>query len=181
MISAPQVRRVRIEEWRQVRDLRIEAVSDAAAAIAFLSTPDQERAHDDAFWRDRTAGAAMGTDAAQFIADDGAGWVGTVTVLLRESGGVDHLGRPVADPRADIVGVYLAPSHRGSGLLGELVAAAADWAAERGAADLTLDVHVDNLRAQRAYHAIGFVPTGETFTSVIGPELVMRRAGSVGA
>lgn len=164
-----------------MRELRIEAVSDPAAAIAFLSTPEQERAHDDAFWRHRAAGAAMGADAAQFIAEDGARWVGTVTVLLRESGALDHGGRAVAHDRADVVGVYIAPSHRGFGLLGELVDAAAHWAAERGAADLTLDVHVDNVRAQKAYRAIGFVPTGETFTSVIGAELVMRRAGSVGA
>ncbi len=111
----------------------------------------------------------------KFIADDGGRWVGTVTVLLREPGASDHLDRAVTASRADLVGVYVAPSHRGTGLLGRLVDAAHDWARDRGAEALTLDVHVDNARAQAAYRRLGFVPTGETFSSAIGAEIVMRR------
>ena len=159
LASPPTVRRVRTPEWREVRDLRIEAVGDSAAAIAFLSTVEQERAHDDEFWRDRAAGAALSDSAAQFIADDGR-WVGTVTVLLRDEGTDDHLGRTVATRRADIVGVYVAPPQRGTGLLGRLFDAAAAWAEERGVDVLTLDVHRDNHRAQAAYRKLGFVPTG---------------------
>ncbi|WP_240191267.1 GNAT family N-acetyltransferase [Microbacterium hominis] len=175
MTDEPDVRRVRMPEWRQVRDLRIEAVGDPAASIAFLTTTEQERARDESFWRERAAGAAIGADAAQFIADDGGRWVGTVTVLLREPGASDHLDRAVTASRADLVGVYVAPSHRGTGLLGRLVDAAHDWALDRGAEALTLDVHVDNARAQAAYRRLGFVPTGETFSSAIGAEIVMRR------
>jgi ribosomal protein S18 acetylase RimI-like enzyme len=180
-VSVPVVRRVRAAEWREIRDLRIDAVGDPAASIAFLSTVDQERAHDEAFWRERAAGASLSDEAAQFIADDEGRWVGTVTVLLRAAGTADHLGRPVADARADVVGVYVAPSQRGSGVLGRLVDAAAAWAADRGADQLTLDVHVDNHRAQGAYRKLGFAATGETFTSVIGPEMIMVRAGRVSA
>lgn len=180
-MSSPVVRRVRTAEWREIRDLRIETVGDPAASIAFLSTVEQERAHDEGFWRDRAAGASLSDEAAQFIADDDGRWVGTVTVLLRDAGTTDHLGRPVTDARADLVGVYVASSHRGSGVLGRLVEAAAAWAAARGAAQLTLDVHAENHRAQGAYRKLGFVATGETLTSVIGPELVMVRAGRVGA
>lgn len=178
-MSVPMVRRVRAAEWREIRDLRIDAVGDPAASIAFLSTADQERAHDEEFWRGRAAGASLSDEAAQFIADDEGRWVGTVTVLLRAAGTADHFGRAVAQARADLVGVYVAPSQRGSGLLGRLVDAAAAWAADRGAEQLTLDVHVDNHRAQGAYRKLGFVPTGDTFTSIIGPELVMVQAGRV--
>jgi len=181
LASPPIVRRVRTPEWREIRDLRIEAVGDSAAAIAFLSTVEQERAHKDEFWRDRAAGAALSDSAAQFIADDAGRWVGTVTVLLRDEGTDDHLGRTVATRRADIVGVYVSPPQRGTGLLGRLFDAAADWAEERGVDDLTLDVHRDNHRAQAAYRKLGFVPTGESFTSVIGPEIVMARPGRVSA
>ena len=35
MTADVRVRRVRLHEWREVRDLRIDAVSDPNAAIAF--------------------------------------------------------------------------------------------------------------------------------------------------
>jgi len=69
----PDVRRVRIAEWRELRDLRIEAVGDPTASIAFLTTADEERARDESFWRERAAGAAIGAYAAQFIADGDGG------------------------------------------------------------------------------------------------------------
>ena len=181
MIAPPVVRRVRTAEWREIRDLRIEAVGDPAAEIAFLTTVAQERAHDDDFWRHRAAGASLSDSAAQFIAEDGSGWVGTVTVLLREEGTADHVGRAVSHARADIVGVYVSPRQRGTSLLGRLVDAAAEWAEERGVPELSLDVHRDNARARAAYRRLGFVPTGETFVSTIGPELVLVRPGRVGA
>jgi hypothetical protein len=48
----------------EIRDLRIEAVGDPAASIAFLSTVEQERAHDEVFWRERAAGASLSDEAA---------------------------------------------------------------------------------------------------------------------
>lgn len=175
MSEAVVVRRVHMHEWREIRDLRIEAVSDPAASIAFLSTRDEELARDDAFWRERAAGAALGETAAQFVAIDGDDWIGTATVLLREADALDHHERVVERPRADIVGVYVAPSYRGSGILGRLFAAAAEWSLAQGADALTLDVHTGNARAQAAYRKLGFTPTGVTFTSTIGAELEMRR------
>ncbi|MFE1663460.1 GNAT family N-acetyltransferase [Microbacterium sp. P02] len=166
---------MRLHEWREVRDLRIEAVSDPQASLAFLTTPDEELARSEAFWRERTAGAAMGDTSAQFVALVDGDWAGSVTVLLREPGTRDHLGHDVLDRRADVVGVYLSPAHRGRGLLGELMDAAAAWASASDVAALTLDVHTGNTRAQAAYRRIGFEPTGVTFTSTIGPELEMRK------
>lgn len=171
----PEVRRVRLHEWVRVRDLRLEAVADPDAAIAFLTTSAEEAGRDEPFWRQRTAGGALGDDAAQFVADAGDRWVGTATVLLREPGGRDHLDREITEARADVVGVYVSPSHRGTGVLVALMDAAGEWAASRGAAALTLDVHADNSRAQHAYRKAGFAPTGARFTSSIGPEIEMRR------
>lgn len=175
MTDAVTVRRVRLHEWREVRDLRLLAVSDPDAGVAFLSTLDEELARDDAFWQERTAGAAFGENAAQFVAVAGDEWVGTATVLLREAGAADHLGRTVEAPRADVVGVFVDAAHRGTGLLARLFGAVGEWAAGRGADALTLDVHADNARAQAAYRRLGFAPTGVRFTSVIGPELEMHR------
>ncbi len=170
------VRRILADEWERVRGLRIEAVSDPHASIAFLSTREQELEHDDAFWRERAAEAAAGDDAAQFVAAVADDWVGTATVLVRPAGVVDHTGRTVYISRADVVGVYVRAEHRGSGLIDALLDAAAAWAAERGQTRLSLDVHVDNARAQAAYRRAGFVPTGVTFTGPIGRELEMVRS-----
>lgn len=175
MIPGRRVRRIVADEWQRVRQLRLEMVGDPDASIAFLSTREQELAHDDAFWRTRAAGAAAGEDAAQFVAVVADEWVGTATVLVRPAGVVDHTGRTVYVSRADVVGVYVRAAHRGTGLVGELLDAAASWAGQHGHTRLTLDVHVDNARAQAAYRRAGFVPTGVTFTGPIGPELEMVR------
>lgn len=169
------VRRVRLHEWREVRDLRIRAVSDPAASLAFLSTREETLAHDDGFWRSRTADAAMGENAAQFVAIAGERWVGSATVLLREPGDLDTLGRPVVAPQTDLVGVFVDLAHRGRGVLEALVTAAAGWADDGGADALTLDVHVDNARARAAYRRIGFVETGLALDTPAGREIQMQR------
>lgn len=159
-----------------MRDFRLEAVSDPAAPIAFLSSADDERAHSDDFWRERAATNASGDDSAQFVAvTDEDAWLGTATALRRVAGQVDHLARPVTRDRIDIVGVYVTPDARGRGIVGLLFEAVTSWAAERGAEALTLDVHRDNARARAAYARAGFTPTGVEFTGPIGPELELSK------
>ncbi|MHA7986554.1 GNAT family N-acetyltransferase [Rathayibacter sp. CAU 1779] len=175
------VRRIERGEWLQVRDLRLDALQDPDAAIAFLDTYEQAAAKPDDFWVMRTENSARGDQAAQFVAvrdagEDHEAWVGTVTVLVRQAGTLDHLGRDVDAARADVVGVYVHPTHRGDGTIDRLFEAAAAWAAEIGARALTLDVHADNHRALGAYRRAGFAPTGETITGPIGAEIVMSRA-----
>jgi ribosomal protein S18 acetylase RimI-like enzyme len=174
-MTAAAVRRVRADEWPEVRALRLESTSDPDAGIAFLETPEQVAARSDDFWRDRTVRAAESELAAQFVAEADGSWVGSLSVLIRASGQTDHLGRFVDDRRADVVGVYVNPAHRGTGTVDALLDAAAAWAASQGLRRLTLDVHADNPRAQGAYRRNGFAPTGVTFTGPIGPELEMAR------
>ncbi|MFJ6679379.1 GNAT family N-acetyltransferase [Microbacterium sp. NPDC091382] len=169
------VRRVRVHEWREVRELRIRAVSDPAASIAFLTTREQELARDDAHWQSRVADAALGQNAAQFVSIAGERWVGSATVLVRDAGATDALGRPVAAPRAELVGVFVDADHRGRGVLDELVAAASVWAQAVGADGLTLDVHIDNARAQAAYRRLGFIATGLALDTDVGREIQMHR------
>ncbi|MBD3940976.1 GNAT family N-acetyltransferase [Microbacterium sp. NEAU-LLC] len=169
------VRRIRADEWPRVRALRLESTSDPDAAIAFLETPEQVAARTDEFWRDRTVRAAESDVAAQFVAESADAWVGSMSVLIRATGQTDHVGRFVDDRRADVVGVYVNPAHRGSGAVDALFDAAAAWAASQGLNRLTLDVHADNHRAQAAYRRNGFAPTGVSFTGPIGPEIEMAR------
>ena len=75
----------------------------------------------------------MSDSAAQFVAEAGRDWVGTVTVLVPEPGSVGLLRPALAvDGRALVVAVYVRPSHRGRGVLDALMDAAAEWAAAAG-------------------------------------------------
>lgn len=171
-----EIRRVRADEWPLARALRLEALRDEAAGIAFLETYDRASAEPDTFFQDRTRRAADGDDVAQLVAIDGGTWVGTVTVLVQRAGSVDYHGVPVERSRAVVVAVYLRPEHRGDGLIDRLLDSAAQWSRERGFDELSLGVHQDNARAQGAYRRAGFVPSGVTFTGSIGPELEMVRS-----
>lgn len=169
------IRRVRPDDWRTARALRLDALRDPAAGIAFLETYERAAAEPDAFYQGRTAGAATGGDAAQFVADDGSAWAGSVTVIAQRAGTLDYHGQPVEQSRATVVGVFVRPEHRGSGLVDRLLEAGARWARDLGFDLLTLGVHRDNVRAQGAYRRAGFAPSGVTFESAIGPEIEMVR------
>jgi GNAT superfamily N-acetyltransferase len=87
-------------------------------------------------------------------------WVGTVTVLLEEPGTTDWAGFPVERKQGHLVGVFVRPEERGSGLTDVLFDAAVEWAWAHGAERVRLIVHEDNRRAQRFYRKVGFEPTG---------------------
>ena len=126
------VRRVRPDDWRSARALRLEALQDEAAGIAFLETYERAVAEPDEFYQGRTAGAADGDDVAQFVAVDGSTWVGSVTVIAQRAGSLDYHGRPIERSRATVVGVYVRDEQRGSGLIDRLLEATAQWARDLG-------------------------------------------------
>ena len=59
-----------------------------------------------------------------------------------------------------IYAVYVTPTWRGSGLLGELIDGVAAWSRACGRPELLLEVVVGNDRAYRAYQRLGFKDTG---------------------
>jgi GNAT superfamily N-acetyltransferase len=173
--EAIAVRRVRLSDADRVRSIRLEALSDPVAGIAFLESRAETEARPDAYWRERTAGGALSGSAAQFVAEAGRDWVGTLTVLIPEVGREDYFGRVAVAGRALVVAVYVRPTHRGRGTLDALMDAAAEWARAGGERELALDVHEDNSRAQRAYARLGFTATGVTSAGPNGIELEMVR------
>lgn len=175
-VPVVEVRRIRPDEWRQVRSMRLAATSDPDAALAFLESSDDVAAHSDEFWQERAEGGALSETAAQFFATVDGEPVGSASVLVRATGQKDHLGRYVDDRRADVVGVWVRPDNRGSGAIDLLLSAASEWVRGLGLRSIHLDVHRDNARAQGAYRRAGFEPTGETFSGAIGPELIMARS-----
>lgn len=155
--SRVTVRRVRQEEWSRLRDLRLEALGDPVAHLAFVETLDAALARPDDFWRERTRAAAAGTDVVQVVAvDERDDLVGTVTGLVTRPGERDYLGRTDTALRAAIVGVYVRPAHRGRGVLEQLLAAVEAWLVDQGVRRVHLHVHERNDRARRAYVRAGY-------------------------
>ncbi|WP_330265938.1 GNAT family N-acetyltransferase [Streptomyces griseorubiginosus] len=176
------IRSVRAHEWPAAKELRLTALQDPVAPLAFLETYEEAVARPDSFWKERTAQGAEGADKVQTIiaeAPDGQ-WVGTVTVLLEEPGTVDWAGFPVERKQGHLVGVFVLPEERGSGLTDVLFDAALEWAWAHGAERVRLIVHEDNGRAQRFYRKAGFEPSGVVVPLAAAPgqselEFVLER------
>ena len=167
------VRRIRADEWEKARMLRLAALADPAAPIAFLETLESALQLPEEFWEERTAAAATGT-TGQFIAEAASGeWLGSLTVLVFEAGTTDYWGHPVPGRRANIVGVFVRPEARGSGIIDALFGAAKDYARGLGFEELHLEVHRSNDRARGAYLRAGFVATGAVIESEQGLDDVM--------
>jgi RimJ/RimL family protein N-acetyltransferase len=172
-----RLQRVAAAQWQAVRDLRLAALRDPAAPLAFLTTYDDEAARPDTFWQDRTRGAASGGAVAQYVvADDAGQWVGTATGLFETPGATDFAGRDVDRPQVHVVGVWLHPDHRGRGLIQRAIDAVAAWGEEYAAERVRLYVHADNARARAAYAKAGLEPTGVTAETPAGTEVEMARA-----
>lgn len=159
------IRSIRSDEWRAVKELRLAALRDPVAHLAFLETYEEAAAKSDAYWRERTAGAAEGVTARQqFIAEgpDGS-WDGAVTVLVEDVGSQDPFGGVVEQDQGHLVGVFVRPGQRGRGVTEALFEAALAWSWEVADVErVRLFVHERNARAERFYRRVGFVPTGVT-------------------
>ena len=168
-----EIRRIRADEWEQARMLRLAALADPAAPIAFLDTLENALELPEEFWAARTLGVAEGP-SAQFVAVAPSGeWLGTVVVLVFEAGTEDYWGHPVLGRRANVVGVFVRARARGAGLIDALFDAAMAHARDQGFEELYLEVHRDNTRARGAYERIGFVATGAVIESEQGVDDVM--------
>lgn len=160
------VRAVRAEEWQRAKELRLAALRDPAAPIAFLETYEQALSKPDVFWQERTAGAAVGEHSRQFIAEAPDGlWAGTVSVLVERPAGEPGFGEAAEVDQAHLVGVFVRPGHRGRGLVDALFLEAIEWSWSLSGPPLErvrLYVHEANARAEASYRRIGFAPTGRT-------------------
>ncbi|MFJ1831445.1 GNAT family N-acetyltransferase [Streptomyces sp. NPDC088178] len=162
------IRAVRADEWPLVKELRLTALQDPAAPMAFVETYAQSAAQPDEFWRDRALGAS-GTgqgEVRQFVAVGPEGrWDGSVTVLIERSGAEVRFGEAVDVHQAHVVGVFVRPEARGRGLAEALFRAGTDWTwslREPRIERVRLYVHEDNTRAAALYRRIGFAATGHT-------------------
>jgi ribosomal protein S18 acetylase RimI-like enzyme len=138
-MTEPEVRRLTADDWAQLRVARLAALADAP--YAFQSTLAEEQQLTEQTWRDRAGRGGT------FAACDGDAIVGLAT-------GIDE-GRDW-----HLVGVWVSPTLRGSGVADRLVAAVCELAGRSVAASVTLWVTEENDRARAFYRRLGFVPTG---------------------
>ncbi|MFE4264199.1 GNAT family N-acetyltransferase [Streptomyces sp. NPDC056883] len=159
------IRPVRADEWAKVKELRLAALKDPAAPVAFLETLEQGEAKSDELWQERAAGAATGSGIRQFVAEGPDGeWVGTVSVLVEGAGTTDIFDGEIEQAQAHFVGVFVRPAQRGIGLTEALFGAAMEWAwglEEPVLARVRLFVHEENARAGAFYRRFGFRASGK--------------------
>ncbi|GAA1098505.1 GNAT family N-acetyltransferase [Kitasatospora arboriphila] len=172
------IRAVTVEDWQRVKELRLDALRDPVAGIAFLETYDNAVTKPDGFWQERAAGSRGDMIVQQFVAErtDG-GFDGSVTVLIEPAGGADVFGAPVDVDQAHLVGVFVRPEQRGTGLARALFDAAIDFAHRLDALKVSrvrLYVHQDNQRAEAFYRKIGFTRSGRS-VPVPGDESSVER------
>ncbi|MBV7696887.1 GNAT family N-acetyltransferase [Streptomyces sp. TRM70350] len=176
------VRSLRAEEWPAARELRLAALRDPVARIAFLETYEEAMDRPESYWRERAARAAEGAVGAQQVVAEGpdGALVGTLTVFVEEPGTTDWAGFPVERRQGHVVGVYMRPEHRGCGLTELLFDEALEWCWTRGLERVRLIVHEENGRAQAFYRKVGFEASGVTVplagqTGALEREFVIER------
>jgi ribosomal protein S18 acetylase RimI-like enzyme len=176
------VRRARPDEWAVLRELRLRALADAPDA--FASTLADEAAAPEEMWRRRADGgpdvvnliaearASRGSDDTSHRDGDAAAagdGVGMATVRLE----------PDKGGRAHLLGMWVDPSFRGSGVAAALLDHAVGWARDKGATEMVLWVADHNTAARRLYERAGFVATGDRQplpSNPALPESMLRRS-----
>ncbi|MFJ8658592.1 GNAT family N-acetyltransferase [Streptomyces sp. NPDC093795] len=159
------IRVIRADEWEKARELRLTALRDPVAHLAFLDTYEAAVGRPDDFWRERAEGASESGDgnARQFVAEASDGsWVGTILVLVERPSDELRFGEPAKVVQTHIVAVYVRPEVRGTGVTEALFRAGVEWSwsipvsVER----VRLYVHEENARAAAFYRRFGFVASG---------------------
>jgi len=129
------------EDWRRARSLRMRALADAPEA--FASTLEREASLTRQEWRARL------TQSHWLVASCQGQDIGLAAGIVSDRAGA-----------LELVGMWVDPAARGSGVARELISCVASWAAAYGAHVLTLWVVESNAAAIAAYTRTGFERTG---------------------
>ena len=153
-----EIRRVRVQEWESLRDLRLRALEREPAA--FCATRDEENRLTRAIWEERCRmGAESPRTATLVVAEDG---LRGMTVVKLE------------DVRAEVYAVYLDAELRGRGLARGMLELAVEFAA---GLPLWLEVNSALVEAEGLYARCGFrldgsvrkVPDGRVMRGWVRP------------
>ncbi|WP_020524462.1 GNAT family N-acetyltransferase [Catelliglobosispora koreensis] len=148
------VRRLKPGEWRDYRNLRLEALE--AEPLAFVEQYAKSVLEPDEFWQSRVLKGATDPAFATFVAIHDGQMIG------KASGFVDN---EMTEPTVHLVGVYVQPAFRGAGIgvSAGVVTAVMRWARDAiEASQVRLYVTEVNGRAEAFYARLGFTRTGNT-------------------
>ena len=137
------IREIHRDDWQALREVRLRAL--AADPDAFLETHATASTLPDERWQERST------------PDD----AGSAFVVEREGSFDGMVGCFVADDPATVflVGMWIAPHLRGTGVAAKLVECVIAWARNHAARRVCLSVEGDNARAARLYEKCGFMET----------------------
>lgn len=145
---------MRASEWRELRDLRLEALRDAPDA--FWTRHEEALEQSEEEWR------AWTTMPCHVAVDERGRFVGMVAALPDRD-----------DPASvDLIAMFVTPAARGRGVAAALVGAQLGWARAEGFRRVGLMVNVENVTARRLYERLGFRDTGRRAPLRAGPELL---------
>jgi ribosomal protein S18 acetylase RimI-like enzyme len=148
------------------KDIRLRALQDSPTA--FSSTFAEESKLSDADWVKRAA-QWSGAKSIGYLALDDCAAVGIAAGILNQT----------EPSRADLVSMWVAPTHRRVGIGRTLVEAIVAWARTQNVRTLLLLVTSNNGTAINFYQRLGFSLTGKTEPYRNDPSLLnyeMRRS-----
>lgn len=143
------------DDWEAVRNLRLDMIRDTPHGFAERLEDAQQQ--DEQEWRLRGR-RGNAENSTSIVAIDAAGtWVGAMGGWI-----------PNTSVGPLLVGVYIAPSHRGrsAGVADRMLDVVEAWAGTH-APTLRLTVHEHNHRAQAFYQRRGYELTGTTTPYVL--------------
>jgi ribosomal protein S18 acetylase RimI-like enzyme len=148
-----EVRRVRADEWQELRALRLEALENAPDA--FWTRYEEAVERPEEAWREWTAMPCH-------VAVESGRLVGMVA-------GASDSDDPSA---AHLIAMYVTPAARSRGVGDALVEAQLAWARAEGFERVNLMVNVANGGAIRLYERLGFRDTGVRALLREGPHVL---------
>ena len=158
-----EIRTIRPDEWRELRDLRLRALADAPDA--FGATYDEELASTDEAWQHR----ANRPD-------------GTMIVAVAEDGRFVGMGSGGPAPDAvdfgAIYGMWVDPAFRGQRIGEGIIRAIAGWAQTTGYGWIGLGVTIGNTAAIALYERLGFRDLGMRYPLREGTDLEIQSMGT---
>ena len=159
MTNTGLVRRIDKTEWREYREVRLRALKDSPDA--FGSTLEDAARIPESAWQSRLDQASPETDLP-------------ITAVVGEAF-VGLAWAKIESPTPDIVHLYqmwVDPGHRGLGIGRALVETVVEWAGQRKAQSIVLQVTCGDRPARRLYDAMGFRPSGSPIPLRPGSDLL---------
>src|SRR5262245_58899062 len=126
-LSTVRIRRYRPDEWREYRQLRLEALQDAPTA--FGSTYEWSLTRKEADWRLRLAGSAVFVAELVDAGTEPVGMAGGYVERPEQDAGAElDVDAAVVGSVVELVSMWVRPSSRGLRIAVALVEAVVGWA-----------------------------------------------------